>query len=145
MTDGIAEMIEKISKVEDYEDRKAALMKAATNQAFMEIIDHAWNPLIKWALPEGTPPYRPAQKGEDLQGILQGKTRMFSYFEKERYPHLRPYKREDIFIQLLESCDPDDAKLLIRIKDKKHVLSVGNKKFNKELVKNTWPDATSDW
>jgi hypothetical protein len=47
-------------------------------------------------------------------------------------------KREQLFIQMLETLDPTEAKLVIDLKDKK---TTGMYKgLTYKLVKDTWPD-----
>jgi hypothetical protein len=55
----------------------------------------------------------------------------------EELPMLR---REGMFVGLLERSDPQDALLLIAIKDKK----LSYKGLTYKLVKDTWPDLLPD-
>jgi hypothetical protein len=50
-------------------------------------------------------------------------------------------RREQLFIQLLEALDPDDAELIIAMKDK----SSPYKNLTKKLVMETFPDQTVGW
>ena len=49
-------------------------------------------------------------------------------------------RRESMFVGLLERLDPQDAVLLIAIKDKK----LSYKGLTYKLVKDTWPDLLPD-
>jgi hypothetical protein len=51
-------------------------------------------------------------------------------------PNLTNLRRETLFIQLLESVDPNDAKLLLAMKDKKSAFSG----INKTIVRQAFPD-----
>ena len=56
-------------------------------------------------------------------------------------PHNIPMlKREAMFVRLLERLDPEDAKLIIAMKDKK----ITYKGLSYKLVKDTWPDLLPD-
>lgn len=77
----------------------------------------ALNENVKWLLPEGDPPYRPAQ--HDEWAIMYNESRRMYLFLEGGHPNLSQLKREKIFIEVLESVHPDDAKLLLLIKDKK--------------------------
>jgi hypothetical protein len=45
-------------------------------------------------------------------------------------------KRESMFVQLLERVDPEDAKLLIAVKDQ----NLSYKGLSYKLVRDVWPD-----
>ncbi len=56
-------------------------------------------------------------------------------------PHDLPMlRRESMFVQLLERLDPEDAKILIAVKDQK----LSYKGLSYKLVKDTWPDILPD-
>ena len=57
------------------------------------------------------------------------------------YPNMRPLQRETQFVQFLESLDPDDAKLVVSIKDKK----MPYKGITKGLFEEAWPALASTW
>lgn len=83
------------------------------------ILQWALDPRVEWTLPLGTPPYKPTQ-AVDQHGRLYQEMRMLQYFVKNGgQPELPALRRETLFVQLLESIDPDDAKLLCSVKDKK--------------------------
>lgn len=77
----------------------------------------AVNKNIKWLLPEGEPPYKPAVHEE--WGILYQESRRMYLFLEGGHATLRQQQREKIFIEILESVHPDDAKLLLLLKDQK--------------------------
>ena len=56
-------------------------------------------------------------------------------------PNMTSMRREQLFIQLLEALDPDDAELIIAMKDK----SSPYKNLTKKLVMETFPDQTVGW
>lgn len=66
----------------------------------------------QWDLPQTVPPYKPSEIHES-QGLLYREMRKMKYFIKgnagENLPRVR---KESLFIQMLESVDKDDAKLL---------------------------------
>jgi hypothetical protein len=53
---------------------------------------------------------------------------------------MKSLKRETMFIEFLESMDPDDAKLIVSLKDKKSPY----KGITKNLIKKTFSEA-KDW
>ena len=87
------------------------------SQLLASFLQLAVNKNIKWLLPEGEPPYKPAQHAE--WGILYQESRRMYLFLEGGHPTLKNRQREKIFIEVLESVHPDDAKLLILLKDQK--------------------------
>lgn len=69
-------------------------------------------------LPTGEPPYRTVDMPQNWgYNRLPKELRKFQYFFKGN--QLNPIKREKIFIDMLESLSPDEAKLVLMMKDKK--------------------------
>ena len=60
---------------------------------------------------------------------------------KGEYPQMKPIKRETLFIEFLESIDPDDAKMILSMKDKKSPY----KGLTKKLITDTFPQDTVGW
>ena len=60
---------------------------------------------------------------------------MINYLTNEYEGNITPLKKEQMFIQLLESVTPEEAELLIQMKEKK--LKVTGLSYN--LVKDTFP------
>lgn len=87
------------------------------SQILSQFLQLAVNKNIKWLLPEGEPPYKPAL--HDEWGILAQEGRRMYLFLEGGHPTLPQQKRERIFIEILESVHADDAKLLILLKDQK--------------------------
>lgn len=78
---------------------------------------YAYIPAAKFLLPEGAPPYKPAAQPQGLtsSNMVQEIKRFYVLCR----PDVRPIKREEIFIQMLENVHPDEAKVLIAVKDQK--------------------------
>ena len=79
------------------------------------IFENAFDAELKWDLPEGEPPFKPAAEpmGMTPTNLFQ-EIRRFYIFRREDLNQLR---REALFIELLEGVHPDEAKVLIAIKD----------------------------
>ena len=78
----------------------------------------SFDPSVEWLLPPGEPPYTPNDL-VDQQHVLIKDIEKLRYFVKGFHDTLNQNKREAMFIELLERVDPQDAKLLCAIKDKK--------------------------
>jgi Family of unknown function (DUF6433) len=114
---GVAEFLEKVSKLKKKEEKVAAL-KANDSFVLRTILQGAFDPRIKWLLPEGDPPYKPNDL-VDQENVLIKDARKLAYFVEGPYPGLKQVKREAMFIEMLETVAPADAKMLCAIKEKK--------------------------
>ena len=119
---GIAEFLEKVGKLKKTEQKIEAL-RVNDSYPLRVILQAAYDPNVKWLLPEGTPPYKP-NEALDQEGVLIREARMLTYFVEGFHPNLAQTKRELMFIQLLEAVAPKDAELLCTIKDKKNIKGI---------------------
>lgn len=118
---------------------QAEVLKKHSSAALKNIIGYAMDPGVKWLLPPGAPPYRAQVKEADAEGRLYNETKKFiNLVDSPAGRALGRVKRERLFIQILEVIDPDDAKLMLRVKDKKLKIDV-------EAVKAVWPNLTKTW
>ena len=100
------------------EEEKIKCLQANDNSAIRTILKFALDPNIKWALPEGDAPYKPCEYPHQ-ENMLYSECRRLYLFIEGGNPNLKVLKREAMFIELLQTIDPSDAKMLISIKDKK--------------------------
>mgnify|MGYP006270831009 CR=1 FL=1 len=114
---GIAEFFDNLSKIKKREDR-VNVLRQNDHFAIKTILQGAFDPKIKWLLPEGNPPYK-VNDLVDQENVLIKDCRKLIYFVEGGHPNLKQQKREAMFIELLETVTPADAKLLCAIKDKK--------------------------
>ena len=141
MQKSISEILSAISKISSRKEKVAALRRDH-NLALENIVDLCFNPNIKFLLPEGEPPYKPATKAQGFEATLYANMRKFGVFiENGPYPNMQPFKRETQFVEFLESLDPDDAKLIISIKDKK----MPYKGITRKLFEEAYPALASTW
>lgn len=139
--EGVAELLERVSKVSSRKE-KIEILRRDHSIALENVVDLCFNPNLKFALPEGEPPYKPQPKEADCQSVLFANLRKFGIFlENGPYPNIRPFQRESQFVQFLEALDPDDAKLVIAIKDKK----MPYKGITRKLFEEAWPALASTW
>jgi hypothetical protein len=119
--------------------KQAEVLKNNSSKALKDIIGYAMDPNVTWLLPETDPPYTPMHPAADQEGRLYAETRRLIYFvDSPDGRQVKPLKREQLFIQLLESIDADDAKLLLRVKNKAL-------KIKKEAVKIAFPGISGHW
>ena len=114
---GIAEVLKLVSEQKTKEE-KINVFRKNDSTALRTVLKYALDPNIKWALPAGAPPYKPTNYLDQQSMLYQEAKRLYLFVEGGN-PNLTPLKRESLFIGLLESIDPDDAKVLLSAKDKK--------------------------
>jgi hypothetical protein len=130
---GISEIIEKVSKLKT-DAEKIKELRANTTPALKTILQGAFDPRIIWLLPDGNPPYKPNDL-VDQEGSLYTEHRKLYLFIQGGNINLTQTRRETLFIEMLEIVAPDDAKLLLAIKDKT-LPFVG---LTKEIVQQAYP------
>ena len=131
---GIAEFLEKVAKLKKNEEKVAAL-KESDCFALRTVLQAAFDPRIKFLLPEGDAPYKPNDL-VDQENVFFAEARKLVHFVEGGNPGLKQLKREAIFIELLETVAPADAKMLMAIKDKKSPF----KGLTAEVAKQAFPD-----
>lgn len=142
MNEGVAETLERISKLKAKADRINELSKYNDNFPIKAIVDMVFNPKIEFLLPESDPPFKLLEKENDAQNVLKREVRKMIYFiNTPQGQNLRPFKREQIFIEMLESLDPDDAKLVLSVKNKK----LPYKGITKDVVAKAFPGIDNNW
>lgn len=135
----IHEIIEKAAKAKTRAD-KIKVFHENDSWALKDVLRGAYDPTVVWLLPEGAPPYEPAEERSVPSNLLRKNTE-FSYFvEGGKGDNLKPFKREAMFIRLLEQIHPKDAKVLLLMKDKKSLA----KGVTKKLVEEAYPKLIRD-
>ena len=139
--EGVAEALSRISKITSRNEQGAAL-RSDHSIAMENVVDICFNPKLIFDLPAGSPPYRPQPKESDCQAVLYANVRKFGIFMKKGpYPNMKTLQREVQFVQFLESLDPDDAKLVLSIKEGK----MPYKGITRKLFEEAWPALASTW
>lgn len=112
----ISHIIAEAAKKKKAED-KAQVLRENRSDALTYILELAFHPNVGWWIPEGAPPYKPCEY-VDVEGRLYKEADGLQNFLSGNRPELKQSQREHMFIQVLESIHPDDAKLVIDVKDK---------------------------
>jgi hypothetical protein len=132
---GISEILSQISKIKNVAERQNALATCANNKALMQILHACFHPEVKFVLPDGAPNYTKLEKSVDAQGTLYREAKKLYLFIEGLAPPMHQLRRETLFVQLLEALDPDDAELLLSVKEKK----MPYKGITYDLVASTFP------
>lgn len=127
----IADIISNAAKLKKNED-KANYLREHDSEPLRYILELAFHPNVGWNLPPGAPPYKECEV-LDTEGRLYHDSRTLPMYLTGNRLDLSQVKREMLFIGLLESIYPADAKLLIAVKDKKV------KGLNRDIVNLAFP------
>lgn len=119
-------------------DEKVEFLRNNNSPVLLQILKYAFDPSLVFLLPEGEPPYKPCEF-LDQEGRLYVEARKLYLFVEGGNPSLNKVKREMLFIQLIESVDNEDAKLLIHVKDKK----LPFKNIKKDIIEKAFPGLIS--
>jgi len=110
----LAEIVNTARKAETVEE-KVEILKRNDSKQLRDILALMCDARWTFDLPETAPPYKESDIKES-HGMLYREMRKMPYFV-EQSPDgkdLNRMRKESLFIQLLESVDSDDAKLVIR-------------------------------
>ena len=116
---GIAEVLKKAEEAVTKADKIRTLRENISKQ-LLDVIIGAYDDRVKWLLPEGPVPYKPGVEA-GTEHMLLAQTRTFYLYTKDggAPAGLTQARREILFVQLCESVSPDDAKVIVAMKDKK--------------------------
>jgi hypothetical protein len=137
------DMLSEVGEAKTKKEKLAALHKHSS-PALKTVLGHTYDPRIKWLLPEGEPPYTPLPKNADMETRLVSELRRLYLFiegDSDTQRNLKQTRREQLFIELLESVDPGDAKVLLGMKDGKLPFAG----LTRRLVCEAFPTLTKDW
>lgn len=134
----VYEVLEEASKAKKKED-KINVLKENESWALKDILRGSIDENIKWNMPPGEPPYTPAEAHNHPANLLRENVK-FSYFAVGgKGKDLPKFKRERLFIGLLEGVHPKDAELVLDMINKK-----APKGVTRKLVDETFPGLLSD-
>ena len=127
----VIEAAEKASKRED----KIRTLKQNESWALKDVLRATYDDSIQFLLPPGEPPYTANEEGSIPSTLLKQNVQFKFFIKGGPGEKMLPVKRERIFINVLEAIHPEDAKLLIKMINKK---SLG-KGITKKLVQEAFP------
>jgi hypothetical protein len=130
-------IFEDIAAAKSITERKKILLEHESDP-LKELLKYAFHPDIKFALPEGAPPYATFSGSVDENNptYLYPNIRKFYLFIEGGHDGLSQLRREQLFVQLLEELHPTEAKVVLQVKDKK----LNYRGLTYKLVKTTFPE-----
>ena len=136
MARSIPLIFEDVAAANSIKARKEVLLENES-EPLKEILKYAFHPDIKFALPPGKPPYKTIGSPEEYNPTyLYPNIRKFYLYIEGGHDGLTQLRREQLFVQMLESLHPKEAEVVIQIKDKK----LNYRGLTYKLVNTTFPE-----
>ena len=131
-SESLPELFKRVSKAKT-NDEKKRMLREKDSKHLKTVLQGAFHPDIVWALPEGSAPYKKYDSPYGLApSVLEREIRKFPYFVSGVFGGKliqNKIRREEIFVQMLESIHPSESELIVQMKDKNiKVQQIGNKK-----------------
>lgn len=122
--------------------KKVEVLQQYNIMPMRDILQGTFDDRIQWNLPKGTPPYTPASEEAPPPATLLREHLKFKYFVKglRESEGLPAVKRERLFIDMLESIHPNEAKILLDMINKKSPV----KGLTINTVREAYPDLIPD-
>jgi hypothetical protein len=114
----LSEVLKKVHNAKTKE-KKVEILKQYDCDALRMVIKASFDPNIEWALPVGEVPFKRNTASEGTEHtVLRRESRKLYNFIKGGNT-LPAFKREHMFVQMLEGLHESEAELLVAAKDKK--------------------------
>jgi hypothetical protein len=113
----ISEVLQKVSNAKT-KTEKVKILQDNNTQALRSILIWNYDESVVSLVPEGEVPYRPNEAPEGTEHtVLEKEYKKLYYFIKGGDPNLKQFRREQMFIQMLEGLHSSEAELLCLVKD----------------------------
>jgi len=114
----IYEVLEEVRKKKSKKE-KVEVLKEYESWPLKDVIRGSMDSTVEWNLPTGEPPYT-ATEPHNAPANLMRENKKFGYFIKGGPGDKLPaFKRENIFMGIIEGVHPEDAKLVVNMINKK--------------------------
>jgi hypothetical protein len=132
----VFEIIEEFNQAKNKKARVEVLQKYQDVWALKDLLRGTFDEAFEFNLPEGTPPYTENRPESTPSTFLKKHKEIGIFIKGGHGDRLPSFKREQRFVQLLESIHPQDAKLVLGMKDR----DLGVKYLTKKLVEEAFPN-----
>jgi len=130
----VYEVFEKFEKAKNRAE-KISILKENESWPLKDVIKGSMDPKIQWLIPGGEVPYTPAEIGA-IPSTLRRRNTDFAYCVKGgKGNNLPAFKRERIFLGIVESIHPKDAELVCKMVNKEKPA----KGLTEAIVKEAFP------
>lgn len=115
----MSEVLKKVHNAKTKE-KKIEILKDYDSEPLRMIIKSSFDPNIKWVIPEGDVPFKRNEAEEGTEHTLLSKEarKLFNFIQGGNN-NLPGFKKENMFIQILEGLHSSEADVLIAAKDKR--------------------------
>ena len=114
-----SEILDKVHKAKT-KDQKVKILRDNNTDALRMVIKSSFDPQITWTIPSGSVPYQPNDVPAGTEHTtLATESRKLYHFIKGGDGETPQWKKEQMFVQLLEGLHESEAALLVNAKDKK--------------------------
>jgi len=114
----LSEVLKKVHNAKTKE-KKIELLKQYDCEPLRMVIKSSFDPNLEWLIPEGEVPFKANESEEGTEHtMLRKEARKLYRFIKGGDTTLPQFKRENMFIQMLEGLHKNEAKVLLDMKNK---------------------------
>lgn len=115
----ISEVLKKVHNAKT-KDKKISILRENDSDPLRMVIKSSFDPNIEWVFPEGEVPYKKNDVPEGTEHtVLRKECRKLFRFIKGGDNTIPQFRKENLFIQMLEGLHESEAQLIIDAKDKK--------------------------
>lgn len=131
----VYEILDKVSKTSKRADKIKILQEHKDNWALKDILRGSFDELVVWNLPSGKPPFEPAPEDSHPSHLHKHNRKFANFVKGGPGDNLPAFRREKMFIDILEVIHPRDAELLLGMINK----DLNVKTVTKKLVEEAFP------
>ena len=114
----LSEVLKKVHNAKT-KSKKVEILKEYDCDSLRMVIKSSFDPAIEWVIPAGEVPYTANEAEEGTEHtVLRKESRKLYHFIKGGNNALPLFKKENMFIQMLEGLHISEAELIIAAKDK---------------------------
>lgn len=114
----VYEILEKVAKEKKRADKINILKQHNDNWALKDVIRGSIDKTVKWSIPDGAPPYTPSEAHNHPTDLSRQNTK-FAFFVEGVHKDTPKFKKERLYLQMLEGIHPKDAEVVIAMINKK--------------------------
>ena len=115
----LSEILDKVHKAKT-KTQKVNILREYNSESLRMIIKASFDPKIEWAVPEGNVPFKRNEAPAGTEHtVLAYECRKLWHFIKGADNQTAQFKKETMFIQMLEGLNENEADVLVAAKDKR--------------------------
>ena len=115
----LSEILDKVHKAKT-KTQKVNILREYNSESLRMIIKASFDPKIEWAVPEGDVPFKRNEAPAGTEHtVLAYECRKLWHFIKGADNQTAQFKKETMFIQMLEGLQESEADVLVAAKDKR--------------------------